>query len=1424
VFTRHSVLLPDRPPTRLADRPPTRLDDRQPTRTRTTSHATYSGGRPARPRTLWEIFEATAARFPTDDAVDDGSTRLDYTHLRDVADRLGARLTSLGIGPGDRVGIRMPSGAAQLYVSVLGVLAAGAAYVPVDVDDPDERAELVWAQSSVCAVLGSGGELVARPVPRAGIAAGRAVPEDDAWIIFTSGTTGRPKGVAVTNRNAAAFVDAEAGLFLADDPLGPGDRVLAGLSVAFDASCEEMWLAWRHGACLVPAARAVMRTGPEVASWLVDRRVTVVSTVPTMAAMWPLEKLDGIRLMVLGGEACPAALADRLTRRFTEVWNTYGPTEGTCVSTAARLSAGQPVRIGLPLAGWDLAVVDPEDRRPVPWGGVGELVIGGVGVARYLDAEQDARAFAPVPMLGWQRAYRSGDLVRAEPEGLVYLGRADAQVKIRGYRIELTEIESVLLQVPGIAQAAVTTYRTPAGVTELAGYYSVVGDHAVAERQDVFDHLRRKLPSQMVPAYLDQIAVIPLMSSGKADRAKLPPPTGPRCLAVERAYLAPVNGTETTLAQALADVLGLERVSADSDFFADLGLSSLLVAHFCARAREVAGAPASAPSTRDVYLNPTVRRLAAALADRAPDVGTATVGTSVVRLPATVRGQPRHRRPGRCSAGRRHPGQLPSDRLLPYDLVPGELPTARLLPHEGPAADLGPGHPQWATVAFDVSPQSAVRPEATTPVGTFGMVVCGTVQLSFFLASIALFVLVANLALIWIAAARDWTAIYLRSLAFSAALLVATCVLPIAAKWVLVGRWTPTRVRVWSLGYLRFWLVRIVTHVNPMALFVGSPLYSLYLRALGARIGRRVVVLSSSMPICTDLLTIGDDTVIRRHSTFSGYRARAGMIETGAVTIGRDAFVGEHTVLDLDTRIGDGAQLGHTSTLFEGQAVPDGERWHGSPAQPTDVDYRRAPTLPCSPTRRVVHSVLQVLIPVLVVPIALAAVVVVATQPQIWLLVSGGPALLAGRAFYLTGLVASLVLFVGAILSEAVVVLTVPRLLRHFVTPGKAYPLYGLHHWVIRTIRRLTNARFLLELTGDSSYVVGYLRALGYRMPDVEQTGSNFGAALDHDSPYLIEIGRGTMVSDGASLLNADFSSTSVVVSALSVGPHNFLGTAVAFPSGGRTGENCLIATKAMVPLEGPLRENVGLLGSPCFEIPRSVTDDPRFDHLKTGEEFHRRLAAKNRHNIVTMALFLAVRWVHLTVMTWLAMAVAVLYRGEGVAAVVVLVIAMQVFSLCYFVLVERGLMRFRSLKPQYCSIYDRYFWWHERYWKLLAPHLDVFNGTPFKSVVWRWVGVKVGKRLFDDGCGIPERTLVTIGDDCTLNGGAIIQGHSMEDGIFKADHTVLGSGCTVGVGALVHYGVAMGRDSELLADAFLMKGERVPDGARWGGNPARAM
>jgi amino acid adenylation domain-containing protein len=544
-----------------------------------------------RARTLLDIFNATAVRCGARVAVDATDATLTYSELADRALGLSGRLTALGVGPGDRVGVQVQSGTSELYVAILGVLHSGAAYVPVDADDPPARAADAFERSSACAVVRDGLE-----VEQLASLSGADRPlgvEDDAWVIFTSGSTGAPKGVAGSHRSAAAFVDAEARLWNVERD----DRVLAGLSVGFDASCEEIWLAWRHGAALVPAPRQVVRAGLELGPWLAERSVSIVSTVPTLAAMCDQSSLAGVRLLILGGEACPEQLAWGLAAG-REVWNTYGPTEATVVSTAARVHPGQPVTIGWPLDGWETAVLDDQGEL-VKAGVPGELAIAGAGVARYLDPVLDTERFRPVPSLGWERAYCTGDIVRETDEGLEFVGRRDHQVKIGGRRIELGEIDAQLSNFPGVKAAVTVVRESSAGNQVLVGY--VVGD---VDPTALRAAIAASGPEALVPllVILDKL---PQGASGKVDRTALPWPPPPRDMAGRAAGL---DGTAGWLAERWADQLGPVEINLDSDFF-ELGGSSLAAAKLTSSLRERFPAVAVA----DVYNHRRLRQLRARL-------------------------------------------------------------------------------------------------------------------------------------------------------------------------------------------------------------------------------------------------------------------------------------------------------------------------------------------------------------------------------------------------------------------------------------------------------------------------------------------------------------------------------------------------------------------------------------------------------------------------------------------------------------------------------------------------------------------------------------------------------------------------------------------------------------------------------------------
>jgi non-ribosomal peptide synthetase-like protein len=1321
---------------------------------------------------LDELFEDRCDRLRADGkadqiAVDSGDVVLTYDQLDARANQLARHLVASGACPGDRIALLFDN-AVYAYVGMLAVLKIRAAYVPLDPGFPAERLSYIIDDAGVRLVL-SLSHLVDRLPEVASptlclnqqemlvssqdssrlTEAEKGTPADElAYIIYTSGSTGRPKGVAIEHASICNFVRVAAEVY----GYQPQDRVYQGLTIAFDFSMEEIWVPWMTGSTLVPKPAGSTLLGQDLAEYVRERGISALCCVPSLLATID-EDLPGLRFLLVSGEPCPIDLVRRWHRPGRRFLNVYGPTEATVTATWSVLDPDRPVTLGLPLPSYSAVILDPLQDKALPAGEMGEIGLAGVGLARGYVNRQDLTErvfihdFLGIPNNPRARIYRTGDLGRVNKDGEIeYHGRIDTQVKIRGYRIELAEIESVLLQIPGVAQAVVDTHEPVKGLVELVAYYSLRRDAPAVDGTAIRSRLREQLPGYMVPAYLECLDAVPMLPSGKADRKSLRPPSGPRTGGVEQEYVAPANEMEQVIAAELGEVLGLKSMSAQAHFFDDLGANSLLLAHLCARLRKRGDLPIV--SMKDVYLQPTVRSLAALLSAEASEQGAATAGSS----PSPLNG--------------------------------------------------------------------AVPEEPVARAGTGQYVLCGTLQ-ALVLGGYAY---VDALAIIagygWVAAGNGLLEIYLRSMVLGGSIFLGMCLVPILAKWLIIGRWKPQRIPIWSLAYFRFWTVRMLLRFSPLALFSGSPLYVIYLRALGAKIGRKVAILSRAAPVCTDLLTIGDGTVIRKDSTYTGYRARAGIIQTGPITIGKNAFIGEATVIDIGTSIGDGAQLGHSSCLQSSQAIPDGQHWHGTPAQPTTVNYLRIDAPDGGRLRAVAYCTEQIVMLLFVyLPMLLGFAGVV------FGFVISDFDFVAGGNYFLNELISSLLLLLVPIVTGLFLVFTVPRVVNLILKPDKLYPLYGIHYAAFRTISRYSNQKFFKYLFGDSAYIVYYLQALGYDLGKVQQTGSNFGVEVKHDIPFLSTVGSGTMVSDGLSLINTEFSNTSFRLSRAAIGANNYVGNDVYFPTGARTGDNCLLATKVMIPIDGPILENVGLLGSPPFEIPRYVQRDTQFDYMKTGDEFRRRLGAMTRHNTATIGLFLLVRWIYLFALSALFTAAATLQTTFGPAAVAAAVVVTVIFSVVYFGVIERASTGFRPLRPQYCSIYEPYFWWHERFWKLSAGGaIELFNGTPFKALIWRLLGMRIGKRVFDDGCAVPEKTLITIGDDCTLNSGSCLQCHSLEEATFKLDSITIGAGCTIGTNATIHYGVTMGDGSVIETDSFLMKGEEVPAHRCFGGNPAREI
>ncbi|MEV4053511.1 non-ribosomal peptide synthase/polyketide synthase [Amycolatopsis sp. NPDC049688] len=571
------------------------------------------------PSTVPALFADQVRRHPDDPAVLAGDQVLTYAGLDERANHLAHRLAGLGAGAENRIGLLLEPSVDHV-VAELAVLKAGAAYVPLDTRAPHERLRSVLAEAGVSVVVAGdtwvataeavhSGPVLTVGGQRSPSAPESAVgPENLAYVMYTSGSTGVPKGVAVRHRDITAL--AQDSRFTG----GAHTRVLAHSPLAFDASTYELWVP------LLTGGATVLPGGPDLTVESLRRAVSAheVTSAWLTAGLFRLlaqdapDALRGLREVWTGGDVVPPAVVRAVQAACPGlvVVDGYGPTETTTFATSFRIpgeAVPEPVPIGRPLDGMRAYVLDAE-LRPLPAGAPGELCLAGAGLARgYLGRPGlTAERFVADPFgAPGERMYRTGDVVRRGPGGeLVFLGRSDDQVKLRGFRIELAEVEAVLAAHPAVAQAVATVHTDSSGTRRLLAH--VVLERA-ADPGELRAHAAAALPEYMVPAAVLVLAELPLNRNGKVDRRALPAPDGP--MPSQRPYAEPSTATERAVAGIWQRLLGVERVGAQDNFF-ELGGDSILSIRLVSRLLAECGVSLS---PRAVFAHPTVSRLAAAV-------------------------------------------------------------------------------------------------------------------------------------------------------------------------------------------------------------------------------------------------------------------------------------------------------------------------------------------------------------------------------------------------------------------------------------------------------------------------------------------------------------------------------------------------------------------------------------------------------------------------------------------------------------------------------------------------------------------------------------------------------------------------------------------------------------------------------------------
>ncbi|WP_448188502.1 Pls/PosA family non-ribosomal peptide synthetase [Azospirillum sp. sgz301742] len=1296
---------------------------------------------------LPEIFAASAAATPERAAIVFEGRRVSYAELDRRANRVAHALRARGIGRGSFVGLWMAR-SLDLHVALLGILKAGAAYLPFDADAPADRVAVSLADCAAAAILvdvatgskagGLGVEALYLydlnqqdlPAGAPDLRADRVTPDDPAYAIYTSGSTGKPKGIVISHRNICHYLRSANTVY----GLTADDVVFQGASVAFDLSLEEIFVPYLVGATLWVASRQVLDAADRLADVLNEAGVTVLDTVPTLLAMLPSD-VPSLRIIILGGEACPPAVAARWCRPGRTIFNSYGPTEATVVATVAEVRPDETVTIGRPIPNYTCYVAD-ESLALVAPGVQGELLIGGPGVAQgYLNRPNltdekfianpfDTDCGAPV-------LYRSGDAVSVDEAGnLLFHGRIDDQVKIRGFRLELGEIEAALTDIPGVAQATVVL-RTDNSIDRLVAFL-VPQAGALLDPTILRETLRGRLPVYMVPSHFEVVEALPRLASGKADRKTLRTATLTADAGTSEQE-EPRTATEATLLDAAKRVFPGQAIPLEADFFLDLGGHSLLAAQFLSVVRETAHLDGL--TFQDVYGARTLRAMAEKMDAR---------GTGAARRDQSFTPPPLLRR-FLCGAAQAA--------ALPIILA---LMTA-----------------QWLGVFVSYMLLSGEDATFFQDVGTMIGVYMG--------------------------------------------INVATVVIAIAAKWLIIGRTKPGRYPLWGVYYYRWWLVQRFISLVHLKWFQGSPLMRVLLRALGAKVGSDALI-GEFESGAFDLVSIGAGASIGDKVKLANAEVIGDELVIGTVEIGADAYVGTSCVIGHDVVLGTGTELADLSAVPAGARTGAYEVWNGSPARHTGMVARDE--LPEPPTAGRLRKAAQTAVYTLAV-LALPPVSLMPIFPAFYLF-DNLEAWLSGLvgASYLPYL--PVIAWPTAMLLVAVTVLLIAAM-RWTILPRVQPGTYSVHSWFYVRKWIIALATEVMLETLSSLYATVYMRAwyrlMGAKIGKGAEISANLAGRYD-----LVEIGEKCFIADEVVLGDEEIRRGWMILKPVKTEARVFVGNDAVVPAGAIIPEGSLIGIKSKPPANAEMTPGCTWFGSPPIRLPVRQT----FDGVSAAWTYEPSRARRIGRAVfeafslaMPTALFitfgtLAVEVLAPSILTADYKTFLPLFVAAGVAIPAAMVAVV--------ILVKWALMgRYKpTMKPMWS-------WWAMRteavavlYWGLAGKVLlDHLRGTPMLPWVLRLFGTKFGKGVFMDTTDLTEFDCVSVGDYTSLNALSALQTHLYEDRLMKVGRVSVGSGVTVGAGSTVLYDTHIGDYARLGPLTLVMKGEGIPAHTEWVGAPA---
>ncbi len=1304
-----------------------------------------------RDETLVDIFRASAAKDPQKLALAliGSAEKLTYGELGKRSDQVAAVLAARGVRPGDFVGLWLKR-SLDLHVALIGILKAGAAYIPFDAEAPADRvascladcgAKLLVSHAAMASETSKLSAQVATLetlLSAAGTpdAIAKATPESPAYAIYTSGSTGKPKGIVITHRNICHYLRS------GNEALGfrETDIVLQQASVAFDLSLEEIFVPYLVGATLKVATIEVVKETDRLPEIIEQEGVTVIDTVPTLLSMFERD-VPSLRVIVLGGEACPPALVERFAKPGRHLFNTYGPTETTVVATYAELKPGDPVTIGRPIANYTAYVCD-ENLKLVALGATGELVVGGPGVAKgYINLpEMTAKKFVANPFDPASTLdpilYRTGDAVSIDAHGrFAFHGRIDDQVKIRGYRIELGEIESLIADEPGVRTAAVAVHQHPTAGDTLVAH--IVSGDVNFDIEAAKKSLATKLPPYMVPPIWQSHETLPRMASGKVDRKALA--ALPLAVAIQTGEQEePNTPTEARLLTAAKAVFGIPVIDFDADFFTDLGGHSLLAARFVSDLRKQPGLASIA--LQDMYSLRTLRKLGEAIDQRAASSGA--------KVDITFEPPPFYRR-FFCGLG-----QLIA---LPFIIA---IVTV-----------------QW--MGLLLSSIYLVRDE--TPLLLEVSILC---------------------------------TVYV-------ALNMGAKVLVVILKWLVIGRTKPGVYPLWGWYYYRLWLMERIVHLTQHKFLQGTPLMRIYLRALGAKVGRDAII-NEFEEGAIDLITFGPRASLGAKVKLANVEVIGNLVYVGTIDIGADAHIGNGCVIGHNAKLGEACELGDLTAIAPGTVVGAYERWDGSPSKKIGmVDPASLPAHPeISEATRWWQGIGYFFGYNLIMMIGLLPIF-----PAFYVLynidnwTSGEMDYVV--PWHLVPIYAWPAALALVFVSMGVAVIMRWILLPDRVQPG-SYSIYSSFYfrkWMLGVM-----VESLLE-TLNSLYATVFMRnwyrLMGCKLGRGTEISANFAGRYD-----LIEMGENNFIGDQTIFGDEDIHRGWMILKRLKTGDRVFFGNNCVVAQGSVIEDDALIGVKSRMPDSLHVKTGETWFGSPAIQLPnrQKVVLSGNWTYEPPKRMLWWRTIFEAMHTSFPTAVLITIAYI-----TADMIAIPIDKGNYGtalaifMAAGVVNSLLMYLFSVS-FKWIFMGIYR-PIMKPMWS-------WWAMRteavavFYGGLAGKvlLEYLRGTPFLPWLLKPYGMKVGKGVYINSTDLTEFDCIRIGDFAAINMQAEIQTHLYEDRVMKVGRIDIGKGVTIASGTTILYDTKIEDFAQIGPLSLLMKGETIPAGTVWWGSPTQPV